>query len=329
MDIIGISQKLKSPLVVFWELTKACNLRCRHCYTHSGVAEPGLNADELDRILDILIGWEIFSLGLGGGEPLIVPSIYEIIEKATANGMDVSLSTNGTLVTSSNAARLKSAGANLVQVSLDGLQNTHDTIRGDSSFDRASRAVKFLKEAGLTVRVAMTVNNLNKDEIQAVFDHSKSLGADWFIVFRYMNSGREGDTLLLTANDLRKCSKKMIELQKAQPTKVFYEKLLFHPQLHDAGLVTDKSCNAGTSIMNICWNGDATPCPHVRELVVGNVLRDSLDDLWRSPAIMMEGEIPHACKKCSFAEACRGGCKGVCELSQRDSLCWHEIEALP
>lgn len=319
-------EKLRNPLVVFWELTQCCNLKCRHCYTHSEKSGFQLSAKEMCHILSELIDREIFSLGLGGGEPLMVQELDFIIKTARRNDIDVSLSTNGTLVTLDWAKKLKDLGVSVAQVSVDGLELTHDYIRGCGSFKKAIRAVENLKKAGLVVRLAFTVNRINFIELESVFHLSQVLGVDWFIVFRYMDSGREGSLISLEKNQLKLVTQELINLQKKFPTKVFYEKLVFFPFLFEDGLKSGKTCNAGKSIMNICANGDITPCPHVRDFVVGNILVDEFAQIWKNPAIEMAMQKEASCAACVHVDFCEGGCKGTFTSEiHRDYLCWKEI----
>ena len=159
-------EKLTNPLVVFWELTRRCNLKCLHCYTHSEHLGFQLSDKNLFSILEIIKSKNIFSLGLGGGEPLLVKSLSKIIAVASSSDIDVSLSTNGYFLTYEKARQLKDSGLLLAQISIDGTKNTHDNIRGSGSFKRAVLAVQNAKKAGLITRVAITVNQMNFQDLK-------------------------------------------------------------------------------------------------------------------------------------------------------------------
>lgn len=317
-------EKLISPLVVFWEITSRCNLLCRHCYTHSGRSGVELSREKLFEILRILCSKNIFSLGIGGGEPLLVKELESIIKNATESDVDISLSTNGTLLTPSRAKRLKEAGVVLVQVSIDGLESTHDSIRGKGNFKKAVKALRILKDHNIVTRLAFTANKQNYSEIEPVFELALGLEIDWFIVFRYMDSGREGKSLVLSKEQLKQIATTLIKLHQNFPLKVFFEKLLFLPFLLDERYVSKKLCNAGKSIMNICANGDVTPCPHIRNIIVGNILQDDFNELWHSPLMDGNGKLSRECSRCKFNESCGGGCLATTEdgLTNKDPLCW-------
>lgn len=318
------NEKLSNPLVVFWELTRRCNLRCIHCYTHSERSGFQLSDKDLFSILEIIKGKNIFSLGLGGGEPLLVKSLLKIISAASSSGIDVSLSTNGYFLTYEKARQLKDAGLFLAQISIDGMKNSHENIRGDSSFGRAVRAVQNAKRAGLITRVAMTINQMNFWEVESVFNLALKLRADWFIAFRYMTGGRSGDKLSLNQNSLRFAAETLVNLHKKFPSKVFFEKLVFLPFLIDKNYRSQKSCNAGKSILNITANGDITPCPHLQFPVVANIFKSDIDEIWNSPNIEMNDCKADECQICQHKNICGGGCKGIISNNnnQKDPLCW-------
>ncbi|MHA1659293.1 MAG: radical SAM protein [Promethearchaeota archaeon] len=317
------NEKLVSPLVVFWELTRRCNLRCSHCYTHSGNTDFQLSNKNLRYILDVICEKNIFSLGLGGGEPSLVKILPSIIYKASKNEIDVSLSTNGILMTLDKAKQLKDAGLVLAQVSIDGVELTHEAIRGKGTFKLAIEALKNAKKAGITTRLGMTINKLNYKQIENVFNLALDLGVDWFIAFRYMETGREGNTLALTQNSLKKATQTLIKIHKEYPFRIFFEKLVFLPFLIDIEYKSLKSCNAGKSIMNIKANGDVTPCPHTPEPIVGNILKDKFEQIWNCSEIEMTDCKAKECENCDYVDFCGGGCKGVVYLTKkRDPLCW-------
>jgi AdoMet-dependent heme synthase len=148
-------------------VTTACNLRCHHCYLGGAVApmEVGLfetlldQFDELTGALGVAHRW----VQVTGGEPLLHPRIWELLERVAAR-CEVRLLTNGTLIGAEAAGRLKET-CTAVQVSLDGLPPTHDAWRGDGAFAAALSGLRRLGEAGVTRSVRMTVGRDNVDDV--------------------------------------------------------------------------------------------------------------------------------------------------------------------
>ena len=124
------SSSSRKPIVV-WNITRTCNLRCVHCYSDSMAQQyPGeLDWEQMRKVVADLAVYRIPSLLLSGGEPLIHPRFFDLVEHATAAGLKLTISTNGTLITPEKAARLKHANVAYVGISLDGIGAIHDEFR--------------------------------------------------------------------------------------------------------------------------------------------------------------------------------------------------------
>lgn len=151
------------PLFVGWELTHACNLKCTHCYNAAGTPQPDeLTREEGFHFLDYLADHGTVGMLLGGGEPLLREEFYDWTRYATQKGLNVTVNTNGTLIDRETAQKMKDAGIVNVQVSIDGLAEVHNKIRGAPwAFERATQAIWNLFEAGMPVTVITTVMRSN------------------------------------------------------------------------------------------------------------------------------------------------------------------------
>ena len=127
----------KKPVVV-WNMTKACNLRCQHCYAHAtaGPADRELSTGQARAMIDDLAAFGAPVILFSGGEPLMRPDLPALARYAVGRGMRAVISTNGTLISPDKARELKDIGLSYVGVSLDGLQAVHDQFRGmEGAFD--------------------------------------------------------------------------------------------------------------------------------------------------------------------------------------------------
>ena len=126
-----VAQRKPPGPVVIWNLTRRCNLTCKHCYALSADhAYPGeLSTDECRAVIDDLRAFRVPALILSGGEPLLRPDLFEIASHAKAAGMHVSLSTNGTLIDAALAERIAAQRFDYVGISIDGMRETHDRFR--------------------------------------------------------------------------------------------------------------------------------------------------------------------------------------------------------
>ncbi len=121
----------KKPVVV-WNVTRRCNLRCVHCYSHSADRDyPGeLSFANGKALIDDLADFGSPVVLFSGGEPLVRRDILDLIRHAVGRGMRAVLSTNGTLISGTIAVKLKDIGLSYVGISLDGLERVHDAFRG-------------------------------------------------------------------------------------------------------------------------------------------------------------------------------------------------------
>jgi radical SAM protein with 4Fe4S-binding SPASM domain len=170
------------PRLVFWEVTKGCNLRCVHCRaTATELSSPSdLPTDAALRVIEQIASFASPILVLSGGEPLFRADIFQLARYATDRGLRVALATNGTLVTQPVAQNIVDSGVRRVSMSLDGADAaTHDIFRGiPGAFDATLRGFRNLKDLGMSMQINMTVTRHNAHQLSTLFDLARSIGAD-------------------------------------------------------------------------------------------------------------------------------------------------------
>ncbi len=175
------SQEYK-PRLIFWEVTKGCNLRCIHCRaTATELSSPlDLPTAKALNVIKQVSQYALPILVLSGGEPLFRQDIFQLARYATDCGLRVALATNGTQVTPEIARKIVDAGVRRVSISLDGAcAATHDAFRAiPGAFDAALKGFRNLKEVGMSVQINTTIARHNAHELPAVFDMARSIGAD-------------------------------------------------------------------------------------------------------------------------------------------------------
>lgn len=161
----------KKPVVV-WNVTQRCNLRCVHCYAQAGQSAAGeLSTEEGRRLIDDLADFGVPVLLFSGGEPLLREDLVELIAHARERGVRAVLSSNGTLITPSMAARFKDLGLAYAGISLDGLEDTHDRFRGvNGAFRQALSGIRNCQQAGIKVGLRVTMHRGNLDDLPGLFD---------------------------------------------------------------------------------------------------------------------------------------------------------------
>jgi mycofactocin biosynthetic radical S-adenosylmethionine protein MftC len=175
-----MSHGLSAPICLTWELTYACNLRCRHCLSSSGrAASNELSTSQAFVVIDQMIEMQVFYANVGGGEPLGRPDFRDIVEHAVGRGLGMKVSTNGTLVDDSMAQWISETPYLDIQISIDGTSaEINDRIRGRGSFDSALRAMDRLADRGFRFTLNSVVTRANIDDLDELQGIAASRGAE-------------------------------------------------------------------------------------------------------------------------------------------------------
>ena len=167
------------PRLVFWELTTGCNLRCLHCRaTAQELASPlDLSTPQALRVVEQVSSYAHPILVLSGGEPLFRKDLFTIAAHAADRGLLVALATNGTLISSEVAERIRSSGIRRVAISLDGVDPfTHDGFRGiPGSFEAALRGLRAVQKAGVSTQINTTVTRRNVRQLPQILELARRL----------------------------------------------------------------------------------------------------------------------------------------------------------
>ncbi|MFH1952167.1 MAG: 12,18-didecarboxysiroheme deacetylase [Pseudomonadota bacterium] len=162
----------KKPVVV-WNVTRACNLKCVHCYAKAidRKSEGELSHEQGLSLIDDLAAFGAPVILFSGGEPLMRPDLVTLASYAVSRGMRAVISTNGTLITKDKAKELKAVGLSYVGVSLDGMEEVNDRFRGKKgAFKAAMAGIRNCQEVGLKVGLRFTINRMNMAEVPRIFD---------------------------------------------------------------------------------------------------------------------------------------------------------------
>lgn len=302
-----------------WHITHRCNLRCSHCYQDDYSAFSSRKS--LEAVLNQysrLLGEYGFKgyLNITGGEPLAHPDLFWLLEEAGNRGITTAVLTNGTLIGRREAAELNRLDVDYVQVSLDGLRETHDKIRGEGSFDLAIRGIRELKAQGIYVTVAFTAQRENYKELRRLADFCNNLGADklWFdrVV---IPKDEDKNNLSLSSKEYSALCRKASRLNRQG--KISCARALQFIPCKEKNIY---SCNAGSRLLAILADGTVMPCRRL-PIEAGNVTQSELLTIYReSPELikLRKSEIPEKCKPCKYAQSCRGGAKCIaCAKSGR------------
>jgi mycofactocin biosynthetic radical S-adenosylmethionine protein MftC len=309
-----LASGLDAPICLTWELTYACNLACIHCLSSSGRRDPReLTTAEAKRVVDELVGMQVFYVNIGGGEPTIRRDFFELVEYAVDRRVGVKFSTNGTFIDAGRAERLAALDYLDVQISLDGADAaTNDAVRGDGSYAAARRAMDHLAAAGFgPFKISVTVTRHNVVQLDRLEALAAAYGAQLRIT-RLRPSGRGVDSwhhLHPTAAQQRHLYHWLVGRPGVLTGDSF-----FHLNALGEPLPGLNLCGAGRVVCLIDPVGDVYACPFViHDRFMAGSVRDAggFPAVWRTSELFLSLREPHsagACASCGSFDACRGGC---------------------
>ena len=307
--------------MLFFELTLQCNERCFHCGS-SCTAQRGdeLAREEWLRIIDeVKADFDItrMQLCVTGGEPLLNRDIFDIMGYAHEQGFKWGMTSNATLITPAVARRLADAGMGTISVSIDGLRETHDELRGlAGGYDRAMAGIQNLIDVGAfrNVQVTTVVNHGNIAQLDELFEIMDGLDIDSWRVINLEPIGRAllRPDLMLTREDYVRLFDFIREKrQDGYP--------LEYGCSHYLGLEYEAGvrewywlCNAGVYTASIMSNGDIAACLDIErrpETIQGNIRTDRLRDVWDNRFELFRhdlSDLNDECRSCEHARFCRG-----------------------
>ena len=181
--------------VVIWNLTRRCNLTCKHCYALAVDKEfPGeLSTDEAFGVMDDLKAFRVPAVILSGGEPLLRDDMHTLGRRAKALGMYAALSTNGTLIGPDEIDEIADVGYDYIGISIDGTRDTHDRFRRlEGAYEASMAAVRLCVARGLKVGLRFTMTQDNAGELPAMLDLLDAEGVERFY-FSHLNYAGRGN----------------------------------------------------------------------------------------------------------------------------------------
>ncbi len=304
-------------MLVSWNTTNACNLKCSHCYRSAGEMASGeLGFEEGRQFLQGAERAGFRVIVFSGGEPLLRPDIFELIAYARSLGLRPVCGTNGTLLTPGTVTRLKEAGVAVVGISLDSIDHEkHDHFRGvDGSWQAALDGAANCRAAGLPFQLHTTVFPWNYQEIEALNDLAAEIGARGHHVFFFVPTGRgRGREETIEPRQSEDLLARLLERQTRLPIEI---KPTCAPQFVRVARQRrlpsrfQRGCLAGISYCIIGPQGDVYPCPYM-DLKIGNVRQQPFDEIWKHNEVFLKlrtEQYEGYCGICAYRGLC-GGCR--------------------
>lgn len=298
---------------VFFELSKRCNLKCKHCYIPKDIEKNELTYDEWKSLVDTVVIMGVSLIKLTGGEAMMVPYFFRLLTYIRNKGIRVRLYTNGSFLTVDTINLLKKADVTELQISLDGAtESTHDEFRGTKgNYDRITKVLPYLEKIDLSVILSFTVSDFNEDEIDQFIELAKKYRNIKVVVSPYINYHQtftKKNMINVTPEIIKKLricyeDNKHIWSDKTRYYYTFSNKYIGY-------------CGFGLYSAYIDSEGKVLLCPlmNQKKYIVGNIRENSLNQIWKSSEILQEyrkhtlAEIEE-CNTCQNINSCRSGCR--------------------
>jgi nif11-class peptide radical SAM maturase 3 len=316
-----------------WEITLKCNLACQHCGSRAGEARTEeLSTAEAINLVQQLAEVGIQEVTLIGGEAFMRPDWLEIAQAITEAGMICGMTTGGFGISQETAQKMKDAGIQVVSVSVDGLEATHDRLRGKTgSWQWAFKTMSHLKQVGIPFGCNTQINRLSAPEFPQIYEKIRDAGIfAWQIQLTVpMGNAADNHQILLQPYELldlypmivrvvQRAKQEGVDVQPGNNIGYYgpYERLL---RGGDAWTFW-QGCSAGLSALGIEADGAIKGCPSLPTAAYtgGNIRDRSLRDIVEQAAELrfnLGADTPQGtehlwgfCQTCEFAQLCRGGC---------------------
>jgi radical SAM protein with 4Fe4S-binding SPASM domain len=338
-----------APLSVLWDITYRCNMKCPHCLIDYSKNPEEMNLKDVEKVLQKLRNAGVFTINFSGGEPLLREDFTEIIEMASSMGFGLRISTNGLLLDEDTIRSFIDNMLFCVQVSVDGMKETHDSFRGmRGSFKKAIQALRLSSDNGLHTTMSTMIIKPNINEIPDLLDLAVINGFSSFKLNSFMPVGRGSDAseLGVTKDQVKRLASVLAEKRDLYKDKIDVQMDAVFPWLfddHGIGNMTVRGirghkkvrCSASQTNLVISPDGTVYPCPYLTDFPLGNILKDPLKDIWHDNIGIMgkfrnifQNDLKGKCRDCKFIPSnCNGGCRAAAynitgDLYAEDPFCW-------
>lgn len=307
-------------IALYVEMTSACNLRCRHCYNASGNKNVELDYCVLTRVIRQMAKDNVKSIALSGGEPTLYSHFWDVLDLCASLNIRTNIITNGTLWNKEMIEKIEIYDNVFIQVSLDGMEENHDYVRGKGTFQKVIVALDLLKNSKLKDRINIhcVINNRNYNEMEEIIRLCNSKGASSLSFNMYNKLGRacEKSEIQFSDNKSRIKTIDLInEIVDAHEDLQKTMRITGAPTTHFCPLLQ----NGLKMDLRIDSEGNVYPCQIFSgvQYSLGNIYSQTINEIIHSERtetfhdfIKIATEFNSECVKCAFKKSCGKGCPG-------------------
>lgn len=318
------------PRQAVWEMTLRCNMKCLHCGSRAGSARNDeLTLEECKKIANQLIDMGLEQITLIGGEIFTLDFWHIIARQFVDNGVDTNIITNAYLLGDKQLRQIEESGIDMVGISIDGTEETHNHIRGkNDSFEKAIRALDILKDKGYQTSVVTTVMNLNIDQLEDLYNILLKHRVDaWQIQLATPMGNASDNNLLIEPNRVKDIIDFIIKKRRENKMVVVPgDDVGYHGETEEElrGYPGEKylfnGCGAGLFVVGIDSVGNVRGCESLNDerFIEGNLREESLEEIWNKEGAFSYNrdfspdKLTGKCKGCEMGKYCAGGCRQMC-----------------
>jgi len=322
-----------------WEFTLKCNLRCSHCGSKAGIPrENELNTKECFKVCEELADLGCEDVSLMGGEPFLRKDWFSVASCIKDLGMNLAFVSNGTIL-ERYIEKISKLEPKVVGISLDGIKENHERIRGKGTFEKTIKAINLLRETGIQTTVITTVSKINFRDLPKMKNLIFKKGVNWQIQVAqpFGNFKKE----------------QMLSKEEFYATALFIAKERIKNKFEDMPVIGAhcygyysnilpgcnwKGCQAGITALGITSDGGIVGCLSIGNdrFIEGNIREKCLSEIWENPKNFLynrgfnKTKLGPNCTDCKYALECKGGCNAmsytITNQFHNNPYCFYAIE---
>lgn len=321
----------RAPMLVYWEMTNACGLACRHCRA-SAMAERSpleLTFEEGTRLLDDITGFgrPYPHIVFTGGDPLLRPDLELLVTAATERGIGCSLAPAATgLLTQPVLDRLKAAGVQNISLSIDGSTAAiHDGFRGvEGTFATTLESARIAREAGLPIQVNTLITDETLPDLPAIYELMTTLDIMRWSLFYLISVGRGSALREVSPPESERLNRWLFDLSRTAPFQVktteamHYRRIAIRAMEAEGRTPEEIAATSvgrgfgirdGNGIMFVNHDGAVYPSGFL-PITTGNVRETSIVTIYRESPVFTSlrdpAQFKGRCGRCEYGRICGG-----------------------
>ena len=322
-----------------WEFTLKCNLRCSHCGSSAGISRPSeLNMKECFKLCEELADLGCEDVSLMGGEPFLRKDWLPVAQCVKDLGMNLNFVSNGTIL-DRYIDKISQLEPKVIGISLDGMKESHEKIRGEGTWEKTVKAIELLRERQIQTTVITTVSKINFKDLPKMKDLLFKKNVNWQI------------QVAMPFGNFKK--EQMLSKEEFYATALFIAKERIKNKFSDLPVIGAHcygyyskilpgckwdGCAAGISAIGITSDGSIVGCLSMgnNRFIEGNVRDKSLEEIWEDPNNFAynrkfdKTRLGPNCRKCKYGVKCKGGCNSmsytITKKFHNNPYCFYVIE---